>query len=94
MAKFKNPLSFQVDYDRKSIFKLASDKDKEEQTFMRPSTSFMGDAIRRFKRNKVAVVSFFFISKLMVCDFKINTKFTFIKVNNFIIINCFFNIMN
>ena len=61
MAKFKNPLSFQVDYDRKSIFKLASDKDKEEQTFMRPSTSFIGDAIRRFKRNKIAVISFFFI---------------------------------
>ena len=64
MKKFKNPFSFQVDYDRGSIFKLASDKEKEEQTFMRPSTSFMGDAIRRFKRNKIAVISFFFIAYL------------------------------
>ena len=61
MKKFKNPFSFQVDYDRKSIFELASDKEKEEQTFMRPSTSFLGDAIRRFRRNKIAVISFFFI---------------------------------
>ena len=61
MKKFKNPFSFQVDYDRKSLFQLATDKEKEEQTFMRPSTSFLGDAIRRFKRNKIAVISFFFI---------------------------------
>ena len=32
MKKFRNPFSFQVDYDRKSIFQLASDKEKEEQT--------------------------------------------------------------
>ena len=66
MKKFKNPFSFQVDYDRKSIFNLASDKEKEEQTFMRPSTSFMGDAIRRFKRNKIAVISFFFILFILI----------------------------
>ena len=52
MKKFRNPLSFQVDYDRQSIFKVATDKEKEEQTFMRPSTSFFGDAVRRFRRNK------------------------------------------
>ena len=61
MKKFKNPLSFQVDYDRESIFKVATKEEKEEQTFMRPSTSFMGDAIRRFKRNKIAVISMFFV---------------------------------
>lgn len=61
MKKFKNPLSFQVDYDRQSIFKVATKKEKEEETFMRPSTSFLGDAIRRFRRNKIAVISFFFI---------------------------------
>ena len=71
MKKFKNPFSFQVDYDRGSIFKLASDKEKEEQTFMRPSTSFMGDAIRRFKRNKIAVISFFFIAFILVAIFVI-----------------------
>ena len=61
MKKFKNPISFQVDYDRESIFKLATQKEKEEEVFMRPSTSFLGDAIRRFKRNKIAVVSLFFV---------------------------------
>ena len=61
MKKFKNPFSFQVDYDRESIFKVATDKEKAEQTFMRPSTSFFGDAVRRFRRNKIAVISLFFI---------------------------------
>ena len=42
---------------------------KEEQTFMRPSTSFMGDAIRRFKRNKIAVISFFFIAFILLAIF-------------------------
>ena len=71
MKKFKNPLSFQVDYDRESIFRKATDKEKEEQTFMRPSTSFFGDAIRRFKRNKIAVVSFFFIAFILLAIFVI-----------------------
>lgn len=61
MKKFKNPFSFQVDYDRQTIFNLASKKEKEEEAYMRPSTTFFGDAIRRFKRNKIAVISFFFI---------------------------------
>ena len=69
MKKFKNPFSFQVDYDRNSIFQRASDKEKEEQTFMRPSTSFLGDAIRRFKRNKIAVISFFFIVFILLAIF-------------------------
>jgi oligopeptide transport system permease protein len=71
MKKFKNPLSFQVDYDRESIFKVATDKEKQEQTFMRPSTSFLGDAIRRFKRNKIAVVSLFFIIFILLAIFLI-----------------------
>ena len=71
MKKFKNPLSFQVDYDRESIFKVATDKEKQEQTFMRPSTSFLGDAIRRFKRNKIAVVSLFFIVFILLAIFLI-----------------------
>lgn len=69
MKRFKNPLSFQVDYDRESIFKKASDKEKAEQTFMRPSTSFFGDALRRFKRNKIAVISFFFIIIVLLAIF-------------------------
>ena len=69
MKKFRNPLSFQVDYDRQSIFKVATDKEKEEQTFMRPSTSFFGDAVRRFRRNKIAVISLFFIIIVLLAIF-------------------------
>ena len=69
MKKFKNPLSFQVDYDRKSIFSVATDEEKAEQSFMRPSTSFLGDAIRRFRRNKIAVISFFFIIIILLAIF-------------------------
>lgn len=69
MKRFKNPLSFQVDYDCESIFKKATDKEKEEQTFMRPSTSFFGDAVRRFRRNKIAVISLFFIVFILLAIF-------------------------
>ena len=69
MKKFRNPFSFQVDYDRESIFKVATDKEKEEQTFMRPSTSFFGDAVRRFRRNKIAVVSLFFVIFILLAIF-------------------------
>lgn len=64
-----NPLSFQVHYDRKSIFAKASEKEKQQEVLLRPSTSFFGDAVRRFKRNKVAVVSFFFILIVLVAIF-------------------------
>lgn len=66
MKKFKNPLSFQVDYDRESIFKLASKEEKEQENFMRPSTTFFGDAMRRFKRNKIAVISAIFLLILVL----------------------------
>lgn len=66
MKKFKNPFSFQVDYDRESIFTLASRKDKEQENFMRPSTTFFGDAMRRFKRNKIAVISAIFLLILIL----------------------------
>jgi len=59
--RIKNPFSFQVDYDRKSIFKLASKEEKEQEVFMRPTTTFFGDAMRRFKRNKIAVISAIFL---------------------------------
>ena len=69
MKKIKNPFTFQVDYDRESIFKIASKKEKEEETFMRPSTSFLGDAIRRFRRNKIAVISLIFILVVLIAIF-------------------------
>lgn len=69
--KFINPLSFQVHYDRKSIFAKATEKEKEEETFMRPSTTFLGDAVRRFKRNKIALISLIFIIFILLAIFLI-----------------------
>lgn len=62
----KNPLSLQVDFDRPNIFHLkdfdketasATKDEKEAQQRMRPSTSFLKDAIKRFVKNPVAMVS-------------------------------------
>ncbi len=39
----------------------ATDKEKEYMVSMRPSTTFFKDGIKRLKKNKVAVVSFFVI---------------------------------
>lgn len=61
MSKFINPFSFQVRYDRKSIFKRATSEEKEQENLLRPSTTFFGDAVRRFKRNKIAVISLIFV---------------------------------
>lgn len=66
MNKIKNPFTFQVDYDRENIFKRATKEEREQENFMRPSTTFFGDAMRRFRRNKVAVVSAIFLLVLLV----------------------------
>lgn len=64
--KFVNPLTFQVHYDRKSIFSKATEQEKQQEVLLRPSTTFLGDAIRRFKRNKIAVVCMFFIAFVLL----------------------------
>ncbi len=51
----RNPLSFQVDYSR-NLFQLAETKEKQAETLTRPASTFLRDGLRRFRRNKVAVV--------------------------------------
>ncbi len=54
----KKPLSMHVDLDD---FIPATDKEKEYMVTMRPPSTFFKDGIKRLKKNKVAVVSFFVI---------------------------------
>ncbi len=51
-------LSAQVNVDD---FLPASDEEKEYMVKMRPSTTFFKDGVRRLRKNKVAMVSFFII---------------------------------
>ena len=52
------PLSGHVDLDS---FLPATDEEKEYMVTMRPSSTFLKDGIKRLKKNKIAVVSFFVI---------------------------------
>jgi len=61
----RNPFSFQVDYNNK-LFSLADRSEKQEAVLTRPSTSFLRDGIRRFKKNKVAVVCTIIIAILLL----------------------------
>ena len=54
----KNPLSMQVDL---SDFIPATEEEKEYMVTMRPASTFFKDGIKRLRKNKVAVVSFFII---------------------------------
>lgn len=54
----KLPFSLHIDVDS---FSPASDKDKEYITGMRPPATFFKDGIKRFIKNKVALVSFIVI---------------------------------
>ncbi len=55
---FKNPLSLQID---PKLFEPASDEEKAQQVTMRESVSFMKDAMRRLRRNNIAMISLFVI---------------------------------
>lgn len=48
----KNPLSLQLD---PSLFERASEEEKAQQVITRESVSFMRDAMRRLRRNKIAM---------------------------------------
>ena len=54
----KKPFSMQVDLED---FIPATDAEKEYMVTMRPASTFFKDGIKRLKKNKVAVVSFFVI---------------------------------
>lgn len=57
-GKFKNPLSLQIKPD---LFEQASEEEKAQQVTMRESVSFMKDAMRRLRKNHIAMISFWVI---------------------------------
>ena len=58
MLNRKKPFSIQPDL---GDFRPATDKEKEYLVQMRPSTTFFRDGVKRFMKNKVALVSFIII---------------------------------
>ncbi|MDD4849642.1 MAG: ABC transporter permease [Gemmiger sp.] len=59
----KNPLSLQLNADD---FNLASGEEKQSLVVMRESVSFWKDGFRRLGKNKIAMVSLFFIVLIMI----------------------------
>ena len=55
---FKNPISLQIDPE---LFETASEEEKAQQVTMRESVSFMKDAMRRLRKNHIAMISLFVI---------------------------------
>jgi oligopeptide transport system permease protein len=64
----KNPLSFQLDLNPDD-FLPASEEEKESLVVMRESVSFWKDGLRRFSKNKVAMVSLVVIIIIMIFAF-------------------------
>ena len=63
-----NPISFQLNVDD---FLPATDAEKQSLVQMRPGVSFWKDAMRRLRKNKVAMVSLVVILAVMVFSFVI-----------------------
>ena len=62
----KNPLSLQLDPDD---FLPASEDEKKQLDIMRESTTFWKDALKRFSKNKVAMVAAVVILLVIICAF-------------------------
>lgn len=66
----KNPLSMQLDDEKFELtaedFELASKDEKESLNIMRESVNFWKDGLRRLRKNKIAMVSLFFIVIIMI----------------------------
>jgi oligopeptide transport system permease protein len=64
----KNPLSFQLNVDD---FLPATDTERQSLVQLRPSISFWADAMRRLRKNKIAMVSLLVILLVMIFAFVI-----------------------
>lgn len=62
----KNPISFQLNVED---FLPATDAEKQSLVQMRPSISFWKDAMRRLRKNKVAMISLTFVLIIMFFSF-------------------------
>ena len=65
-APKKNFISFQMD---PGFFEPASEEEKGQQRMMRESVSFMKDALRRLRRNKIAMICLFTIVLIALIAF-------------------------
>ena len=72
--KFKNPLSLQVD---PKLFERASDEEKAQQVTMRESVSFFRDAMRRLRRNHIAMISLCVIILIALIAFIVPTFYPY-----------------
>ena len=68
MEMKKNPLSLQLDL-KPEDFLPATKEEQEQLVIMRESVSFWKDGMRRFRKNKVAMVSFIIIVLIMILAF-------------------------
>ena len=72
--KLKNPLSLQIDPD---LFREASEEEKKQQVTMRESISFMKDALRRLRKNKIAMISLIVIILIALIAFIVPTFYPY-----------------
>lgn len=63
MDRKKNPVSLHL---KAEDFELASSDEKESLIIMRESVNFWKDGMRRLRRNKIAMVSLFFIIAILI----------------------------
>lgn len=63
MDRKKNPVSLHL---KAEDFELASSDEKESLIIMRESVNFWKDGVRRLRRNKIAMVSLFFIIAILI----------------------------
>ena len=63
MDRKKNPVSLHL---KAEDFELASSDEKKSLIIMRESVNFWKDGIRRLRRNKIAMVSLFFIIAILI----------------------------
>lgn len=72
--KLKNPLSLQIDPD---LFREATEDEKKQQVTMRESISFMKDALRRLRKNKIAMISLVIIVLIALIAFIVPTFYPY-----------------
>ena len=72
--KLKKPLSLQIDPD---LFREASEDEKKQQVTMRESISFMKDALRRLRKNRIAMISLIVIVLVALIAFIVPTFYPY-----------------
>ena len=74
----QNPLSFQLKLNPED-FLPATEEEKQSQVIMRESVSFWKDGMRRFVKNKVAMVSLVVIVLVMIFSFIVPAFYPYLK---------------